>query len=584
MNKITEKTKQLLTAGGRASLFDWGAWRYFMAVYRRHWLRLVGYAVVASAQSLLVLPILFLVRESFDTAIPQGDVGLLILFALGIVLARLMTSAIALGMRRLIIRGIKAAICDMRQEIMAKLYTLSRRFHHNSSIDDVHTRVVQDTERVDVMSNALFSGIMPAAMTSAVLFIVLMVLHWQLTLLTLAVLPLVYVSTLLSGKYVKRSVFQFQRAFESFSKGMMFVLRQIDLTRIQGHEEAEMGRQGRYLQILKNSGEKMAFSYALHRQVQSNVFGLAGLLILVVGGMSIANGTLTMGEFIAFYMAAGLMNGQVSSVIGGVPDVITGNESLKTLQTLMAGDDEEPYKGSRKVDCLGNLSLKNVSFSYEDKPVLNSIDLEIHPKSNIVITGPNGAGKSTIVSLILGFWKPDSGEILSEEISLEEVDIRNHRRSIGVVLQHPTMFTGSVYENITYGYPDVSPDEVEAAARAVQAHDFITKMPGGYDAPVGDSGELLSGGERQKIAIARVLLGKPRFVIFDEPTNHLDGESIRAIMEGIHNLPEKPAILTISHDENVIRYGEEIYRLSEGRLVAREKPDMQAGQVTTGGA
>ena len=564
-----------------AALFDLSAWRYFMRAYRRHGARLVVYAAIASTQSLLVLPVLFLVREAFDTAIPNGDVSLLVWFAVGIILARLVSSALVLAMRRMIIRSIKAAVTDMRQGIVAKLYALSRRFHTTSSIDDVHTQVVQDTERVDTMSNALFSGILPAAITSTILFVVLLFLNWQLTALTLLVFPLVSASTWISGKYVKRNVFEFQRAFESFSKGMMFVLRQIDLTRIQGQEEQEKGRQAETLNQLRDTGEQMAFSYALHRQVQTNVFGLSGLIILVVGGMSIANGSMTMGEFVAFYMAAGLLSGQVSSVIGGVPDIITGNESLVTLEKLMRDEDLEPYTGTKQLACNGRIEMKNIDFAYDEAPILKSVNLTITPQSNLVIVGPNGAGKSTIVSLILGFWKPNAGEILVEGVSLSEIDIKHFRRSVGVVMQHPIMFAGSVRDNISYGYSDASFEEIEAAAKLARAHDFIQELPEGYDTQVGDGGALLSGGERQKIAIARVLLGKPKFVIFDEPTNHLDTGSIRSILDGIHQSPERPAILTISHDPTVIGYGDEVYELNSAELIRQDNTARQSAGENT---
>lgn len=572
----TPKPRLSLGASGlekSAPLFDKSAWRYFARCYRNYWRKLVVYALIASTQSILVLPVLFLVRESFDTAIPQGNVELLVLFAVGIVVARLLTSALALVMRWLIVGGIKAAIRDMRVDIIVKLYALSRRFHSTEGVDDIHTRIVQDTERVDTMSNAVFSGVMPSAMTSIVLYAVLLGLHWQLSALTLLIFPLVYASTVFSGRFVKRRVFQFQRSFEAFSKGVRFVLRQIDLTRIQGHEEQEVQRQDQNLANLQVSGERVAFSYALHRQIQSNVFGLAGLLILVVGGMSIADGTMTMGEFIAFYMAAGLLNGQVSSVLGGVPDIITGNESLMTLQTLMESDDLEPYTGTSLVECQGNIDIKGVHFSYDKAPILTDVSLEIRPHSNIVIIGPNGAGKSTIVSLILGFWRPNQGSISVEGIPLDDVDIRILRKSIGVVMQHAILFSGTIRENIAYGHPDSTDDEIQAAAKQALAHDFIEDLPDGYDSMVGDGGGLLSGGEKQKIAIARVMLGKPRFVIFDEPTNHLDAQSVKAILKSVYQSPDRPAILTISHDTNIIDHGEDVFQLEDGKLSHLDAPE-----------
>jgi ABC-type bacteriocin/lantibiotic exporter with double-glycine peptidase domain len=552
--------------GSGASLFDRSAWAYFAQYYRADSGRLVIYALVASAQSLLVLPVLYCVRYAFDVAIPRSDVGLLLLLGFSIFATRIANSVVSLYMRRLIVRIIKSAVLALRYDLVARLYALSREYYSNADVDRLHARVVQDSERVDNMSNSLLSATLPAILTSTALMIVLLFLNWWLVLLMAATVPLLLVATRFTSRYVKGRVFDFQRAFEGFSKGVLFVLRHMDLTRAQAFEHEELARQRRQLERLRESGEAMSMSYALHYQIETNVTGMASVVILIAGGIAIAQQVMSLGEFLAFYVAAGLLNGFVERVIGAVPDLVAGNESLVTLCHLYEAGPLEPYHGRQPIDFGGALKLDNVTFAYGEHTVLRGLSFEIYPGDNIAIVGANGAGKSTILSLIVGFTRPQSGTVFADDVPYDVLDMRTLRRSIGIVTQNPTLFSGTVIENIAYGSRDVSRAEVTGAARRALANNFIESLPDGYDTEIGEGGVRLSGGECQRLAIARALVGQPRLLILDEPTNHLDQGTVNRLMASLVDDPDRPAILTISHDPEVVRFADTVFRLEGGRL------------------
>jgi ABC-type bacteriocin/lantibiotic exporter with double-glycine peptidase domain len=237
------------------------------------------------------------------------------------------------------------------------------------------------------------------------------------------------------------------------------------------------------------------------------------------------------------------------------------------LESILQEDSASPYEGSAPIDFAGSVALRGVDFEYvPGRPVLRDVDFEISPGESVALLGPNGAGKSTIISLIAGLYAPQSGEILIDGRPLAELDLGQLRRRIGVIEQDSLIFPTSVAENIGFGSPDAGPEEIEAAARRAGAHDLIVSLPGGYDARVGDEGVLLSGGQRQKIALARALLGDPALLMLDEPTTHLDSAGSRALMESLHSDPDRPSLLIVTHDPLVGEAPDRVEQLRDGRL------------------
>ena len=334
----------------RPPLLDRTALKWFATYFRGRVGRLVVFTLGASALSLLALPVLWLIRYAFDTAIPSGGVRPLVYIGLAIGGIRLIISVVTLGLRTHVLRTTKEAVAELRVDLLKATYRRSRTFLGQSDPALVQTRIVQDSERVDNFSDTLIYGMLPASFAAVVLVLVLAYLNLLLLVAAGLFFPVLWWLGKRVGHKVKRDVVAFQRSFEGFSRGVLFALRQIDLTRIRGYESQELDRQKERIEDLRSRGHRMAMSFAVHNQVQGTLAGIVGILILVVGGAAVARGTMTLGSFLAFYVAANMLRDRLAAIMSGVPGVITGNESLITLHGLAMHPDEEPYQGSRKVD------------------------------------------------------------------------------------------------------------------------------------------------------------------------------------------------------------------------------------------
>jgi len=544
----------------KSPFFSKKAWKFYISLFEGQMSKLVWSSFGAALQALLIVPVVLLIRYAFDRILPEKNINLLILAGIAILVLRLCNSLLAIWLRGIHLKIINKSIFRLRHELLSKLYSLSRSFHTNHDPKILHTQLVVDTERLSNLSNVLVSRIFPAAIISFALLMVLTFLSWKLMIIVLGLAPLLVIVTRFTGKIVKKRVYLFQRAFESFSKGTFFILKYMDLTVIQSHEKKEMEKQALLLEDLQGKTNKMSLIYSISSNIQDLLTGFIGIVIIIAGGLSVVTGKMTLGDFISFYIAAGYLNRFANSITSSIPDIIAGNESLSTLYKLAKYEDPLPYSGNKKVDFENSIILESVSFKYTEQAVLENINLEVLCHNTYAISGPNSSGKTTLINLILGFYKPDKGQLLVDGIPFKEVDMVHLRKSFGVVMQHPPFFSGSIRENILYGMEDISEEDLIQSSKAALADNFIKNLPDAYETEIGEDGVLLSGGELQRIAIARALVRKPRMLILDEPTNHLDEQVIKEIMFNLENLENRPTVILISHDLNVVKYAFCIYR------------------------
>jgi ATP-binding cassette subfamily B protein len=540
------------------------AWQYYIKFYRGSYLTLFLSVIISAGQCLLVLPIAFLIRYTFDKIIPAGDLRLLVLAGIAILLLNLANSGISLWTRYLTLKTTKLAIQGLRDELLNKCYAFSRAYYCEADRSKLHASIVQDTERLDVMSNALVALLLPALAVSVALCAVLIFLNWFLFLIMITVFPLLLLVSRVMKKRVKERVNAFYRSFETFSKGMLFVLQMMDLTRIQTAEQFETERQIKNFEKLRITSGSMAWLNSAYSSVQYGIATASGILILVFGGMAVANGSMTLGALLAFYVAVSMLNSNIKIVMSSIPQIIAGKESLMTLFKIVRTQDPPPYSGNRQIKFSGKISLESVNFQYKEKRVLQDITLTINPNSMVALAGPNGVGKSTIAHLIMGFHRPRSGKLYADDHSYHSLDMIHLRKSIGFVMQDPIIFPGTIWDNITYGCQDASLQDVISASELSTAHEFIQKFPQGYNTLTGENGMLLSGGQRQRIAIARALLRQPKLLILDEPANHLDEEALRQLMNSLKRINNFTTILIISNDMDIVREAQYIYVLQEG--------------------
>jgi ATP-binding cassette subfamily B protein len=436
----------------------------------------------------------------------------------------------------------------------------------------MHSSIVQDTARLDLMSNMLVARLLPALVICAALCVVLAYFNLLLFLMLLILAPLLYILTRVMGRKVRQRVQAYHRSFEAFSQGMLFVLQTMDLARLQTAEEFEMERRRRQLEELRVTTESMSWLVTAHSLIQDTLVAVWGVLILIVGGAAILTQRMSLGELLSFYVVVGLLSAYLSEISSFIPQGIAGSESLTTLHHLLEAKDSLPYLGRKQTVFTGKVTLHDVDFRYTDLPIVHEINLAIEPHSVVALVGPNGSGKSTIASLILGFYRPQRGQVYADDQPYDELDIQHLRRQIGVVTQDPIIFQGTIWDNITYGSPGASLDEVIRAAELATAHEFIQELPHTYQTATGEEGMLLSGGQRQRIALARALLRQPKLLILDEPTNHLDEAAVRELLVNIEHWDVNPAILLITHDLRLVQGAGCIYTLDEGRIVASGEP------------
>jgi ABC-type bacteriocin/lantibiotic exporter with double-glycine peptidase domain len=521
-------------------------------------------AAMGCIQSLAALPMLYGMRHAFNQVIPAGRIDWLVTLGLSLAALRIGFGGLALLGRWLTVRLTKGIVREIRSDLLAYIYALPANHFAHADAARLQTRIVTETERLDVLLSSIVSTVLPAALAAVTVGLVLVYLNIWLVLLLAVLAPCVWGGTVLASRRVRRAVRLFQSDYERFSQGVHFILRHLDLTRMRGFENGELARQTGHVQALERSGIAMAMSYAVHGQVQSNLVGLGGCVLLIGGGAAVIGHVMTLGDLIAFYLAAGLLNGYASTVTAAIPDVIAGEQSLNKLADLRA--DAPSYSGTAPMPAQGDLILSGVTFGFGPDALLDGASMVFRPGEVVALFGRNGAGKSTLVSLILGFHRPWRGALSIGPVPYSRIDIRALRRSFGVVPQHPTFFPGTIAENVGYGRPEASVDDVREALELAGAAPFVDALPERMQAPVGEGGALISGGEAQKLAIARALVGRPDFLILDEPTNHLDVDAIAGILRRLSSLPGRPAVLIISHDPQVATVCDRVLYLQDGHL------------------
>lgn len=540
------------------------AWLYYARCYTQQKQSLVVTLAMCAIQFVFVLPTIYLVRHVFDVVIPRGDLRGVFWDGLAITAFQVSSTIFSLWVRTITLNTTKAVVSNIRFDLISRLYKLSRNFFGDAERGALHTTIVQDTERVDIMSNALVSRLIPSLVASAALFAALIWVSWRLFLALLIVAPLPFLVERIMRRKLKASSRDFRRSFEDFSKGVLFVADSIDLTRAQTAEKDELERQLRHIDELHRTSARFAWFDTAYSQIQSNLTTLASVVVLMVGGVAIAHKSMTIGDLLSFFVALRMFNQYGSQIVQIAPVVALGHQSLLALYGLLCSEEVEPYKGTARIDFRGGIKLDRVHFSYGGTPILNGITLTIRPRTTVTIVGPNGSGKTTILHLILGFYRPQVGTLYCDTRAYDEVDLSCVRGAIGFVPQNPLFFSGSIRENISYGVPEASLEQIRQSANLALADEFIAKLPHGYETNIGDDGICLAGGQRQRIAIARALLRRPKLLVLDEPTNHLDIAAITQLMENLRRLEGELALLVISHNHDVIKHADEVYEIENG--------------------
>ncbi len=527
--------------------------------------RLASCLLLAILQSAGLIPMAWLIRRAFDQVIPSHDIRLLVFTAGGILAVTLLTNGLSLLSRVISLRITKEIVAGIRRDLVQRIYSLPRSFHDTADRGALHNLIVQDTQQVDLMIGALIPAA-TAALQGLALLPILAFMDAKLLCLVLIATPAMRLFSRSIGASVRRSTVVQREAFTKFFGGVQAGLQNMDLTHHQSAVGLEIERHQCRIEDVHTTQRHQGLLQALYGAAQGAVISVTGLLILVAGGMQVAAGELSTGTLLSFYAATLFLTNCASQAVSAIPWLLTGLESLCALHAFDELQTRHPYRGAERVELQHEIRISDISFSYGSNKILDGLSLALRRGTVTVLIGENGGGKTSLARLILGLYRPSEGTLSVDGVPFDEIDLEHFRKGVSFSAQDPELFAGTIWENIGYGLEGRCEERVGQACEIALVKGFVDLLPDGYNTPVGEGGAALSGGQRQKIAIARAIARLPTLLILDEPTNHLDPESAEKLMRNLTGLQGNPAVLIITQDQAIPPYATASYRLQGGRL------------------
>jgi ATP-binding cassette subfamily B protein len=537
---------------------------------KRIWFSLMLTLIVSA---MAVVPAYFTKRIVDDLSHLRGF-NRILGWSAGIVVVILISESLG-AWRLLILSRVGTSVTgDLRHLVYAHLHSLSLRYFSKRRTGSLITRVTSDTDRL--WDFIVFGSVNIIRDIAMIIFIsaTMFWTNWRLAAMTLLPIPILGLITYYRGKRMQK---MFGRMWTYWSRLTAVVgdaLPGVKVVKAFANEQREIDRFDNRSNEFTSKEQEIHGVWTTMQGLVSGLMRIGSLVVWAGGGYMV----LKSGNKAPFDIATLVMfSALVWQFYQPVMELANSNRMVtraatsaqRVFEVLDTAPEIYSQTGALAPEqLLGRVEFKQASFSYEGTaPALREISMVIEPGEMIGLCGPSGAGKSTFVNLISRFYDLTDGQILLDGRDLREYDVKWLRRQIGMVLQEPYLFHGTISENISYGNPDASEDQIMAAARAANAHDFIVGFPDGYDTMVGERGQSLSGGERQRISIARAILHNPRILILDEATSSVDTETEKQIQEALDRLVEGRTTIAIAHRLSTLQAASRLVVLEKGRIV-----------------
>ena len=515
----------------------------------------------------LYLPWIF--RDMIDKVLNAKDYYMLNMISASIVVIFLLRGIFLYGQNYLMSFVGQHVIIDIRSEVFRKLQRLSMSFYDKNKTGTIMSYVTNDVNAlqgamVDNTIELVTEGIILIGSVCAMVY-----LDWKLTLFTILTFPVVLYFMNFFGKKIRRSGGQIQAATADITSVLQESVSSARVVKSFVREQYEIDRFERENEVNLKANLKNAKYMATLSPTIEFVAALGVTLILWYGGNNVIAGETTAGSLVAFLAyAVNISNPikRITRVSGHIQKALAAAQ--RVFDVLDLPEEVKDLPDAKALPAVtGSVSFEHVTFSYNaGDEILHDLSFEAKPGQAIGLVGPSGAGKSTVASLLPRFYDCDAGTIRIDGTDIRHVTLDSLRNQVGIVPQETILFNGSVYDNILYGRLDATKEEIEKAAKAANAHDFIMELPDGYNTMLGDRGVNISGGQRQRIAIARAILKDPRILILDEATSALDTESERVVQEALNRLMVGRTSIIIAHRLSTIKNADRILVLDKGKL------------------
>lgn len=456
---------------------------------------------------------------------------------------------------------------DMRNEIFAHYQKLSFSFYDNQKIGQLMSRITNDLFEITELFHHGPEDIVISLIKIIGSFIILMSINWRLALVAFAILPIMFVFTYILNKKMKRAFRENRARIADINTNIEDSLSGIRVVKSFANERIEehkfrVGNEA----FLDSKRSSYLYMACFHSGLNAFIT-LITIIVVVAAAVFMTKGTLDLADLTIFLLYISNFTEPVRKLINFTEQFQNGITGYERFLSILAIEpdikDKEDAIEFEKIS--GNITFENVSFKYEDttENVLSNVNIQVSAGEYIALVGTSGAGKTTLCSLIPRFYEVSTGSVKIDGVDVKDVKMNNLRQNVGVVQQDVYLFAGTVVDNIRYGKPNATDEEIIQAAKNANAHDFIMELPDGYNTDIGQKGVKLSGGQKQRLSIARVFLKNPPILIFDEATSSLDNESERVVQKSLERLAKNRTTFVIAHRLSTIRNAQRILVLTE---------------------
>ncbi len=460
---------------------------------------------------------------------------------------------------------------QMRRDMFNHLEDLSYSFYNTHETGKIMSRMTNDLQEVSELAHHGPENLIISSLSIIISFTYLAGIHFGLTMIIFAVVPFLVIITLSLRKRMRDAFMRTRQSVAVINASLESSISGIRVTKAYTNaekekEKFEVGNQ-EYIEARRDSYKAMG-QFSSTTSFVTDVFNV---VVLIGGGLFMYAGKIDFGDYSAFIVSVNLFINPVMTLINFMEQYQNGVTGFQRFCEIMDTEPEKDDPGAEDCGTLkGHIEFKNVSYSYEDDKetvVLKNVSLDIEKGEKFALVGPSGGGKTTICHLLPNFFRFDEGDILIDGKSIRSMTMGSLRRNIGIVQQDIYLFNASVRDNILYGRLDATEEEVIEAAKRANIHDYIMKMPNGYDTIIGERGVRLSGGQKQRLSIARVFLKNPAILILDEATSALDNTTEVMIQQALDELCKGRTTIVVAHRLSTIKNADEIAVIAEGEIV-----------------